>query len=59
MQLAQDGAEDGQAREDGGWDEGVAADADVEGAWLAFIINNKSEPYRNPRVFCLCRVGEG
>lgn len=32
MELAEDRAQDAEAREDGGGDEGVAADADVEGA---------------------------
>ena len=32
MDLAQDGAEDGEAREDGGGDYGVSPDADVERA---------------------------
>ena len=32
MQLAEDGAEDGEAAEEGRGDEGVAVDADVEGA---------------------------
>ena len=32
VQLAEDGADDGEAREDGCWEEGVAPDADVEGA---------------------------
>lgn len=32
MELAQDGAEDREAAEDGGRDDPVAADADVEGS---------------------------
>lgn len=32
VELAQDGAEDAETREDGGRDDGVAPDADVEGA---------------------------
>ena len=35
MELAEGGAEDGEAREEGGGDEGVAADADVEGSCVA------------------------
>lgn len=30
--MAEDGAQDRQARQDGGRDDGVAADADVEGS---------------------------
>lgn len=37
MDLAKDGAEDGEAPEEGGGDEGVAADADVEGSIASFI----------------------
>jgi len=44
VQLAQDGAEDGQAREDAGRDEGVSADADVECAWLALSTYWTSDP---------------
>lgn len=33
MQLAQDGAEDAEAGQDRGRDDGVAADSDVEGSW--------------------------
>lgn len=37
MQLAQDGEQDLEAAEDGGGEEGVAADADVEGAVAGFV----------------------
>lgn len=54
VQLAQDGAEDAEAGQDRGRDDGVAADSDVEGFWNE---NNASQSRCAP--CCCCQLKKG